>query len=73
AQMGTEGPMGRTGLDVAHLLDVQSGYDARVPLSLPGHELFADRLEQPADTRGGKTRIGWLGDLSGYLAMEPGI
>ena len=71
SQLGTEGPMGRTVLDVAHLLDVQSGYDARVPLSLPGHECFADRLED--DQSGQVRRIGWLGDLSGYLAMEPGI
>ena len=73
AQLGTEGPMGRTVLDVAHLLDVQSGHDARIPLSLPGHERFADRLDQPADRHCGKVRVGWLGDLSGYLAMEPGI
>jgi amidase len=73
AQLGTEGPIGRTVLDVTHLLDVQSGYDARVPLSLPGHECFADRLDQPTNTRGGKIRVGWLGDLSGYLAMDPGI
>ncbi len=73
AQLGTEGPMGRTVLDVAHLLDVQSGYDARVPLSLPGHECFADRLDQPANTHGGKIRVGWLGDLSGYLAMDPRV
>ena len=70
SQLGTEGPMGRTVLDVAHLLDVQSGYDARVPLSLPGHERFAHRLDEP---RGDTVRIGWLGDLSGYLAMAPGI
>ncbi len=71
SQLGTEGPMGRTVLDVAHLLDVQSGHDARVPLSLPGHERFAHRLDdaQPDPRR----RIGWLGDLSGYLAMDPGI
>ncbi len=73
AQLGTEGPMGRTVLDVAHLLDVQSGHDARVPLSLPGHECFAARLDSPEATRSGKIRVGWLGDLSGYLAMEPGV
>ena len=73
SQLGTEGPMGRTVLDVAHLLDVQSGYDARVPLSLPGHERFADRLDDGDDQPGKVRRIGWLGDLSGYLAMEPGI
>jgi amidase len=68
-QLVTEGPMGRTVRDVALLLDVQSGYDARVPLSLPT-ERCADTLDA-FDARG--ARIGWLGDLSGYLPFEPGI
>jgi amidase len=69
-EMGTEGPMGRTVRDLAMLLSVQAGPDPSTPLSLaePG-EVFACPLE--ADPRG--TRIGWLGDLDGYLAMEPGI
>jgi amidase len=37
-QLGTEGPMGRTVLDIASLLDVQAGYDARAPLSLDDGE-----------------------------------
>lgn len=69
-QLGTEGPMGRTVLDVALLLEVQAGYDARVPLSLHGRERFAQALD---DFEGSRVRIGWLGDLSGYLPMEPGI
>ena len=36
AQMGTEGPMGRTVLDVALLLGTQAGFDPRVPLALSG-------------------------------------
>ena len=68
--LSTEGPMGRTVRDVAALLDVQSGYDVRVPLSIAGKERCADRLDD-FDPRG--KRIGWLGDLDGYLAMEPGI
>jgi amidase len=70
ALLSTEGPMGRTVRDVAALLDVQAGYDPRVPLSIATSERFADGLHEFA-LRG--TRIGWLGDLGGYLAMEPGI
>ena len=69
-QLGTEGPMGRTVLDVALLLDVQAGYDVRSPLALDHSERFAESL---GDFDGRKVRIGWLGDLSGYLPMEPGI
>ncbi len=69
-QLGTEGPMGRTVRDLALLLETQAGYDARVPLSLPGGERYAQSL-QDFDCK--KVRIGWLGNLSGYLPMEPGI
>ena len=69
-QLSTEGPMGRTVLDVALLLEVQAGYDARLPLSLHGSERFAQSLH---DFDGRQVRVGWLGDLSGHLPMEPGI
>ena len=70
SQLGTEGPMGRTVQDVALLLEVQSGYDARAPLSLHGSERFAHALN---DFDGQTVRVGWLGDLSSYLPMEAGI
>ena len=70
SQMGTEGPMGRTVRDVARLLEVQAGADPRVPLSLPGGEHFAQGLDV-LDPKG--VRVGWLGDLQGYLAMEEGV
>ncbi|HUN91152.1 MAG TPA: amidase [Burkholderiaceae bacterium] len=70
SQLGTEGPMGRTVLDVAMLLDVQAGFDPRVPLSLPDEAPFAQGLGE-IDPKA--VRIGWLGDLDGYLPMEPGI
>jgi amidase len=70
AQLSTLGPMGRTVRDVAQLLEVQAGYDPRQPLSLEALERFADSLEA---FDAGAVRIGWLGDLSGYLAMEAGI
>ncbi|HUH95239.1 MAG TPA: amidase [Casimicrobiaceae bacterium] len=70
-QLSTEGPMGRTVRDVALLLDVQAGYDARAPLSLAKEsERFADSLAR-FDAKG--VRIGWLGDLGGYLAVEDGV
>lgn len=75
AQLGTEGPMGRSVRDVAMLLSVQAGRDARVPLSIAGDgAVFAGSMHADAvhaEVRG--VRIGWLGDLGGYLPMEPGI
>ena len=71
---GTEGPMARTVLDLALLLDVQAGYDARSPLSLATEASFASRLDtgdEASSTR--PIRIGWLGDLGGYLPMEAGV
>jgi len=68
--LSTAGPMGRTVQDVAMLLDVQSGYDARVPASLPTSDPFARALDR-FEPKG--TRVGWLGDLSGYLPVEPGV
>jgi amidase len=69
-QLGTEGPMGRTVQDVAQLLAVQAGFDPRAPLSIADGADFTGALVG-FDCK--KSRIGWLGDLSGYLAMEPGI
>jgi amidase len=70
-QLSTEGPMGRTVRDVALLLSVQAGHDAWAPLSIAqGGEAFAPPLAR-LETRG--LRIGWLGDLRGYLPIEPGI
>ncbi|MDN7671235.1 amidase [Burkholderia oklahomensis] len=69
-QLGTEGPMGRTVVDVALLLAIQAGYDRRDPLSLAEDpQRFAQSLD--ADLRG--KRIAWVGDWNGYLAMEPGV
>jgi amidase len=70
ALLSTEGPMGRTVKDVAALLDVQAGWDARVPVSIAAKERYAAQVDD-FDPRG--VRIGWLGDLGGHLAMEPGI
>jgi amidase len=69
-QLGYEGPMGRTVADLAMLLSVQAGPDARAPLSIEQDPAaFAEPLKR--DFKG--TRIAWLGDLGGYLPMEPGV
>ena len=70
SQLSTDGPMGRTVADVAQLLAIQAGHDARAPLSLADGVDFSAPL-RPLDCQG--LRIGWLGDLQGYLPMEPGI
>ena len=70
ALLSTEGPMGRNVRDVAALLDVQAGWDPRVPLSIATKEAYAQDLDT-IDARG--ARVGWLGDLDGYLPMEDGI
>ena len=67
AQLSTDGPMARSVEDLALLLDVMAGYDRRAPLSLPAEATFGDAMP-PAGPR-----IGWLGDLGGYLPFEPGI
>ena len=71
ALLSTEGPMGRTVNDVAALLDVQAGWDARVPLA--DRRRRSRTRAQRRRLRPARRRIGWLGDLGGHLAMEPGI
>jgi ureidomalonase len=59
AQLGEVGPMGRTVADVARLLAV-----------------LADPSRRPAGLLDGPvagTRVAWVGDLGGRLAMEPGV
>jgi amidase len=68
--MGVTGPMARNVEDLALLLSVQAGYDARAPLSLEGDgAAFRGSLE--ADLKG--KRIAWAGDFSGYIPYEPGV
>ncbi len=64
----TLGPMARSVKDIALLLDVQAGPDARFPHQLPKPDL--DGL-MAADMAG--KRIGWLGDWGGELPFEDGI
>src|SRR5277367_5137557 len=68
--MSVAGPMARNVPDLAMLLSVQAGYDARVPLSLDGEGLrFQRHLE--ADVKG--KRIAWSGDFKGYHPFEAGV
>ncbi|HSB86613.1 MAG TPA: amidase [Ilumatobacteraceae bacterium] len=76
AQLSTEGPMGRTVLDLALLLGTQAGYHPGSPLSLSGRldeltSVGAARDALHLDPAG--IRVAWLADLDGYLATEPGI
>jgi amidase len=70
AQLGTEGPMARNVQDLARLLQTQSGFDIRQPLSLDNTGHFSQDLDG-LDPK--QIRVGWLSDLQGYLATEPGI
>ena len=70
-QLGTEGPMARTVRDLARLLATQSGADPHAPLAIASR---LDAALPAADTQALRgLRIGWLADLGGHLAMEPGI
>ena len=72
AQLGSDGPMARSAADLAALLATQAGHDARAPLSIAGGPAG---LSLPPEHDAGlrNLRIGWLGDLQGHLAVEPGI
>jgi amidase len=70
ASLGVLGPMARGVADLALLLSVQAGYDARAPLSI---RQTGVSVTAPLDVPVAGRRIGWLGDLGGYLAVEPGI
>jgi len=70
AQLATEGPMARHVADLAMLLSVQAGPHPASPLSLTADpNMFSGSLD--SDPKG--QRIGWLGDLQGYLPIEDGI
>ena len=68
--MSVTGPMARNVTDLALLLSVQAGYDARVPLSMDGDgTLFRRHFEMKLKGK----RIAWAGDLSGTLPCESGV
>ena len=67
-QLATLGPMARSPGDIAILLDVMSGRDARQP---HGMDCAAVSPLEGAEMKG--RRIGWLGDWGGAFAMEQGL
>ncbi|MBS0506243.1 MAG: amidase [Proteobacteria bacterium] len=78
-QFSVTGPMARNIPDLALLLSVQAGFDARLPLT--------HRCQGPQDWRGALARdwrgalardwrgarIGWLADLGGHLPCDAGL
>jgi amidase len=64
------GAMGRSVPDIAMLMSVIAGGDPRAPLSL--NDDPAEFL-QPLERSFKGARLGWLGDLGGYLPIEPGV
>ena len=68
--LSTIGPMARTVEDLALLLAVQAGEEAVAPPSVrQSAGCFRERLRRDVRT----ARIGWLGDLDGYLPFEAGV
>jgi amidase len=68
--MSVTGPMARNVADLAMLLSVQAGFDARVPLSLEGDgSVFQRRLESSFKGK----RIAWGADFKGHAPCEAGI
>jgi len=68
--ISVHGPMARTVPDLAMLLSVIAGYDARTPLSIRQDPAeFAQPLAR--DFKG--TRIGWVRDFGGHIPFDPGV
>jgi amidase len=69
-QLSCAGAMGRDVTDVAMLMSVIAGPDPRAPLSITQD---AQAFRQSLQRSFNGTRLGWLGDLGGHLAFEPGV
>jgi len=67
-QFSVAGPIARNVPDLSLLFNCMQGYDARVPLSR-GVVPVEKSLRLP-DTEFKNTRIGWLGNLGGYLPID---
>jgi amidase len=65
--LGVLGPMARSVADLALLLSVQAGFDARAPLSLDGE---GPELTFHTDLALKGRRIAWGGDLAGHAPCE---
>lgn len=69
-QLGYGGGMGRSVADIAMLMSAIAGPDERDPLSI---EQDPPLFRGPPRRDFAGIRLGWLGDLGGYLQFEPGI
>lgn len=69
-QLGYEGPMGRTVEDLSMLLSIQAGWNIKTPIAIKEETKI---FTQPLQKNLKETKIAWLGDWDGYLAMEDGI
>ncbi|HYM43274.1 MAG TPA: amidase [Steroidobacteraceae bacterium] len=69
-QLSVWGAMGRSVADVALLMSVIAGEDARAPLS---GGVGPDEFLQPLERSFTGARVGWLGNLDGYLPCEPEV
>ena len=69
AQMGETGPMGRAVADLRRLLGVMAGPDPAAPLARTDGPGSGPRHREGV----AGLRVGWLGDLGGHLATEPGM
>jgi amidase len=69
-QLACWGAMGRSITDVALLMSVIAGPDSRIPQCLEADPGF---FRAPLGRSFTGVRLGWLGDLGGYLPFEPGI
>jgi amidase len=68
--MSVTGPMARNVTDLALLLAVQAGYDARAPLCIDGDgSIFQGQLAQNVKGK----RIAWGADFKGYTPCEPAV
>ncbi len=67
-QLSTNGPMARSPQDIALLLDVQSGRDARQPHGFDGSATIGSLVKECDGLR-----IGWLSDWGGAFPMEEGL
>lgn len=70
-QFSVAGPMARNIPDLAMLLSVQAGFDARLPLTRRAEPHGSFTLPPARDWSG--VRVGWLGNLAGQLPTEPGL
>lgn len=68
--MSVTGPMARNVADLAMLLSVQAGFDARVPLSLEGD---GSMFQRPLESSFKGRRIAWGADFKGHAPCEAGV